>query len=415
MTYAPNTKFLLNDLRNLSFGIQVLKTATNSVVSRNRIRDYYNDAIRGLADSCTFEHNTVINQYVSDANHDDCFQSWSTGPTGTVGEGTVRDVTLRGNLFLSHTDRAQPLRASVQGIGCFDGMFENWVIENNVVSSATYHGIALYGAINCRILNNTVIENPVDGSSSIRPWIMITEHKNQADGSPWPVLSSGNLIRNNISAAAASLTATGGLKDHNLTTTAYASYFANYTNFDFSLLPTAPAVNAGDDTGAPLTDIAGSPRSSPYDLGAYEYGAVASRELTYAAWQADWFAYDPTAGAPGATPLGDGIPNLLKYLFHVNPLFPVGEADSGALPRPGLESITGDHYLTWSFRTNRSAPDVRFEVQSSQDLSAGDWQTLTPDAIQVISRDPETGDQTVSLRFRAAAPRRYLRLNASLP
>ena len=46
----------------------------------------------------------------------------------------VRNVTLRGNRFLSHTDPAQPLRAAVQGIGCFDGLFENWVIEDNIIS-----------------------------------------------------------------------------------------------------------------------------------------------------------------------------------------------------------------------------------------------------------------------------------------
>jgi parallel beta-helix repeat protein len=413
---APNTMVFLNDLRNLSFGIQALKTATNSVVSRNCIRDYYNDGIRGLADFCTFEYNTVMNQYVSDANHDDCFQSWSTGPTGTVGEGTVRNVTLRGNLFLSHTDPGQPLQAPVQGIGCFDGMFENWVIENNVISSATYHGIALYGAINCRIVNNTVIENPVDGSSSIKPWIMITEHKNQANGDPWSVLSSGNLIRNNIGAAAANLTATGGIKDHNLTTTAYAGLFVDYTNFNFSLLPSAPAVNAGDDSGAPLTDIARRARSAPCDLGAYEYGATPATNLNYASWQSDWFLHDVPAGAPAAMPFQDGLPNLLKYLFHLNPLFPLRAEDYGALLKAGFETTAGIRYLTWCFRAGASAPDVQFEVQSCSDLSACDWQVLNPEAIQVLSRDPATGDQTLSLKFNASnAAREFLRLKVSLP
>ena len=336
---APNTVLFLNDLRNLSFGIQVLKTATNTLVSRNCIRDYFNDGIRGLGDFSTFEYNTVINQYVSDANHDDCFQSWSTGPSGIVGDGVVRNVTLRGNRFLSHTDPAQPLRAAVQGIGCFDGLFENWVIEDNIISSATYHGIALYGAINCRIVNNTVVENPVDGSSSIKPWILITEHKNQTNGSPWPVVSSGNLIRNNISAAAASLTASGGIKDHNLTSTAYAALFAGYTNLDFSLLSTSAAINAGEAEGAPPIDIACRTRVGAYDLGAYELGAAPATNFCYASWKSDWFFHDPQAGRPEASPLQDRWPNLFKYLFDINPLFPLTDEDLQALLSVRLETV----------------------------------------------------------------------------
>lgn len=415
-TAAPNTVLFLNDLRNVSFGISVLKTATNSLIARNSIRDYYNDGMRGLADFCTFQYNTVVNQYISDANHDDCFQSWSLGPTGTVGEGTVRDVTLRGNRFLSHTDPAQPLKASVQGIGCFDGVFENWVVENNVISSATYHGISLYGAINCRIVNNTVIENPVDDSSSVKPWIMINEHKNQASGEAWPVKSSGNLIRNNISAAAVSMTATAGVNDHNTATTAYGSFFANYTNFDFSLHASAPAVNAGDDTDAPLTDIAQRTRSSPADLGAYEYDAAPATNLTFASWQADWFLHDPLAGALAAMPFQDGVPNLLKYLFNLNPLFPLSETDSNALPRTVLETSASERYLAWSFRTNAAAPDVRFEIESCTNLAGGGWRARDPDGVQVLTHDPVTGDLTLSLKFRVSSnAAEFLRLKAFLP
>ena len=52
----------------------------------------------------------------------------------------------------------QPHRGALQGIGCFDGMFVDWIIENNVIIVDHYHGITLGGARGCRIVNNTVID-----------------------------------------------------------------------------------------------------------------------------------------------------------------------------------------------------------------------------------------------------------------
>ncbi|MDQ3622992.1 MAG: right-handed parallel beta-helix repeat-containing protein [Verrucomicrobiota bacterium] len=263
MVRGPYSTIANNYLLNVKFGIQVLKSAGNSLVSRNTIREFSNDGMRGLADYCTFEYNTVMNCHTSDANHDDGFQSWSRGADGSVGTGTVYNVTLRGNIFLSHTDPNQPFPGHMQGIGCFDGKFENWVIENNIVSSGTYHGIALYGAINCLIVNNTVVENPVDGYIARVPWIRVTSHKN---GTP----STGNIVRNNLTSRV-NCTAGIGAIDYNLESRDYGAYFVDYNNFDFSLLETAPAVDAGTTSDAPAIDIGERPRSEPYDVGAFEY------------------------------------------------------------------------------------------------------------------------------------------------
>jgi len=201
-----------------------------------------------------------------------------------VGKGTVYRITLRGNIFISRRNPAQPYYAPPQGIGCFDGMYEDWVVENNLIVSQTYHGIALYGAVNCKVVNNTLVENPLDGTGTIRPWVLVTSHKANADGTPWAVPSTGNLIRNNISARPASMVAGGGVIDHNQTTTAYTTYFTDYAGFDFSLKPTAPAVDAGLETDAPTSDIDGNPRIIPFDIGAYEYQGlpVAYEGFTYA-------------------------------------------------------------------------------------------------------------------------------------
>ena len=68
------------------------------------------------------------------------------GPGG-VGTGEVRDVVLRGNVIINNLNPDHPLHATLQGIGCFDGLFVNWVVENNVVITDHWHGISLYGAI----------------------------------------------------------------------------------------------------------------------------------------------------------------------------------------------------------------------------------------------------------------------------
>ncbi len=199
---GPNCTITNNLLENIGFGIALDKPATFTYVGHNTTINFSGDGSRGLADDCVWEYNTIENSFVADSNHDDCFQSWSIGTDGVVGDGTVYRNTLRGNYFISQTDPNQPLFAAPMGIGCYDGMFNGWVIENNVISSHTWHGISLYGAINCTIVNNTVVQDPfeVPVSNDPTPWIHIFEHKPVNSTTPWPVTSSGNILRNNVAA-----------------------------------------------------------------------------------------------------------------------------------------------------------------------------------------------------------------------
>ncbi|GIK22424.1 MAG: hypothetical protein BroJett005_18380 [Ignavibacteriota bacterium] len=103
-------------------------SANNSLVSHNLIVNFRGDGIRGLGDDDVYEYNTIKNEYDVDENHDDGFQSWSYG-SGGVGTGTVKNVTLRGNTIINFEDPNQPYRGNLQGIGLFDGMFENWIVD----------------------------------------------------------------------------------------------------------------------------------------------------------------------------------------------------------------------------------------------------------------------------------------------
>lgn len=252
-----------NRVRNVRFGISV--GGTDAVVARNVIDGFSADGLRGLGDGGRFEYNLVQNAYVDDppdGNHDDGFQSWSVGPGG-VGTGEVRDVVLRGNVFVNHTDPDHPLRATLQGIGCFDGLFVNWIVENNVVITDHWHGISLYGAIGGRIVNNTVID--LSAGTPGPPWIMTNESR----GTP----SRDVIVRNNL-ATDFSLAGVDIVADHNFEIPNPAALFLSaLPPFDLHLRDDATAaLDTGTQLSAPPRDADGvrRPQGAGVDLGAYE-------------------------------------------------------------------------------------------------------------------------------------------------
>ncbi len=244
-----------NDCKNVNFGISV--SGNSGLVSGNTIENFSGDGLRGLGNDLVFEYNLVKNCYAVNANHDDGFQSWS------INDDPPRErVVLRGNTFINYEDPNQPFRGTLQGIGCFDGFYIDWVVENNLVITDHWHGISLYGAVNCRVVNNTVVDQ--NDESPGPPWILVNPHK---DGTP----SQGCVIRNNI---AATITATGDtIVDYNHRLTADDNLFVDPDNFDFHLRADATVViDAGSPDMAPSEDLDGlaRPRGAGIDLGCYE-------------------------------------------------------------------------------------------------------------------------------------------------
>ncbi len=90
-----------------------------------------------------------------------------------------------------------------------------------------WHGIALFGAINCTIRNNTVLKNPLS-KLPFSPWIAIYNHKNKSE-------SSGNTIINNtakIEERAGVVNFSGNV---DLEKKEYGSFFISYEKFQKEL------------------------------------------------------------------------------------------------------------------------------------------------------------------------------------
>ena len=254
-----------NEVRNINFGITI--SGDRAVVAGNSVLNFAGDGMRGLGDYGLFEYNLVANAIKVNDNHDDGFQSWSRDGNAVIG------VVLRGNTFYTNYNHPnEELLSTFQGIGCFDGYYENWRVVNNLVVVSHYHGISLYGARNSVIVNNTVVDDSHHQDDSMVPWIRLTKHK---DGS----YGEENVVRNNIGKLAS--TDLGVAIDHNYDPGVSAADHWNYDNFfkdrlnlDYSLKASAPATGGGIKDEAPEDDLRGRVRGATIDAGAYERGMV---------------------------------------------------------------------------------------------------------------------------------------------
>lgn len=252
--------FRNNYIYNVYFGLTV--DGVRNTVSHNLLNNYGGDGFRGLANDCKYLYNRIQNALVDDyatGNHDDGFQSWTFG-------GPIKNVVLKGNQIFSHSDPSLPLKTSVlQGMVNFDGFSENWVIEDNLLLTDHPHGITLLGATNCKVTNNTVINNPLMlFSYGNPPWIRIGPHKSGAK-------SLGNLNRNNLMAFNYD-DGDSGTFDHNLIAN-YDAYFVNFNHWNFHLKPDSAPINAGTFLDGSTKDNSQRIRFDSFpDIGAYEFG-----------------------------------------------------------------------------------------------------------------------------------------------
>jgi hypothetical protein len=205
--------------------------------------------------------NRISNSVDTDDNHDDGFQSFPTSGT-TVVTGLVLDS----NTIIEWTGRPDhPLRDKLQGIGLFDGFYDNLTIVNNTVAVSHTHGISVYGTRGARIINNTVVN--IRNLTQTTPRISIKDHK---DGRP----SLDVLVANNVAMSA------GGVASEqnrivfrsNSAIGTPSLVFEDPAAFNYYPKVSSGFIDTADPSVAPSTDMAGMKRPSGAgpDRGAFE-------------------------------------------------------------------------------------------------------------------------------------------------
>jgi hypothetical protein len=176
-----------NYVLNVRFGINLC--APGCAAEGNVVENFSGDGLRVTRSGGAVRHNVIKNIFVSaqdgDDNHDDGIQAF---PFNKMKE-PVSDVTISENLIIACDDDALPLRAPMQGIGCFDGPLVRFVVAGNVICANTWHGLSLYDAQGCTVSNNVVYSR---WTNREQPWLMLGAKQKVARGNA----VRGNWVKN---------------------------------------------------------------------------------------------------------------------------------------------------------------------------------------------------------------------------
>lgn len=250
-----------NEIFNVSYGIRI--NGDSCIVKKNTITNFSDDGMHGIGDYLTFESNIVKNCYKVNSNHNDGFQSWSVGSDGKVGTGIRRGLKIIGNTIIARSFDSPFFESELQGVGLFDGFYEDIEVVNNLVIVNHYHGISVYGIKNSKIINNTVMSTD---TVSLIPKILITDHKNG-------IKSQNCIITNNLAPNIDLSKLEKGVISKNVIVgiNEASFFFKDWKKHDFHLKPNNIAVKYGNSMYAPFYDIEGIPRPrDAISIGAFQ-------------------------------------------------------------------------------------------------------------------------------------------------
>ncbi len=147
------------------------------------------------------------------------------------------------------------------------------------------------------------------------------------------------------------------------------------------------------------------------------YQGSATGTLVISATFGQWESFYGFTGGLTDTPEKDSVPNLLKYVYDINPSGPMNGLDRAALPTVGIDTTTtpGTQYLTLTYRQYAALTDVTINVQTSSDLQ--NWSTVNPPALfKQVSTDSITGDPIMEVGVKlTGAKQQFIRLNVTQP
>jgi hypothetical protein len=208
-----------------------------------------------------------------------------------------------------------------------------------------------------------------------------------------------------------------------------ALYNFTYTTGGYPA-PTYSVTSGALPTGLALSST-GIISGAPTALGAFAGSVTATNGVSpdatqnfnitvlnpFGMWETAFFTakqmQDVTISGPNATPQHDHVPNLLKYVFDINPSVPMSTTDKAALPQVAVTTVANVSYLTLTYRKNPDASGITVNVQTSPDLQT--WTTVKPDLNQNVGTDPATGDPIVQVGVKTVGSKLFIRLNVTSP
>lgn len=135
----------------------------------------------------------------------------------------------------------------------------------------------------------------------------------------------------------------------------------------------------------------------------------------FASWQEQFWPgeTDPAIIGANADPIGDGIPNLLHYVFDQDPTQPhLPAMELGVVEQGGLR------YMTLTYLRRTDDPNLKVEVVAADRENASTW-TPVPNETAVAQNGVPPGLERIqvidSVPLENVAQRRLLRLRALLP
>lgn len=258
--------------KNVNFGVEI--GASNFILKNSVIQNFMGDGIRPKADHILIENNVVKDCYKTNGNHDDGIQYHQS----------AADVVIRGNKILNVTDYSRKFIGSMQGIYGLNpnAILTDFVIENNLICVDQFNAICLGRVVvNCRIINNTIIQrpdfNPATNIRNPRIWVI----NNDSSGGGPNCIIRNNIIHNGKEPIKLEGVNTNWSIDHNIHGISfpdgYNNLFKSFTKnlIDCHLKSTATSViDKGNNKDAPVIDLDGNLRTGIVDIGCYEYNST---------------------------------------------------------------------------------------------------------------------------------------------
>lgn len=219
---VTNVEFIDSKIENVSLGVTVDYKSDNFSIINSEVLSFSHDGMRLCSSEIKCYNNKIIgcidvDTELPEYRHYDGIQSYSRNEKNTPGQGIIKNVHIKNNFIAMIPKGSSKKHGNLQGIGCFDGFFENWIVENNIVLTDNYHGISLYGLLNGKIINNTVLDQKIGNDRS--PWVMVKDHKTNG-------VSKNSIVANNI------VSRTISISDKSINVNHENNYIIGHDNLD---------------------------------------------------------------------------------------------------------------------------------------------------------------------------------------